>query len=236
MRQIILDTETTGLSAEAGHRIIEIGCVELINRKITGKTYHQYINPQRELEEAAIKVHGITQQFLEDKPLFTEISLQFIEFVEGAEIIIHNAPFDTSFINSEFSRLENNTTLIEEISTITDTLVMARKLFPGQRNSLDALCKRFKVDNSNREWHGALLDSELLAKVYIHMTAGQADMFSTPSEEFADNVAVTAETAAESKNDVLQARVTAEESGLHQAFLKKIHEKSGSCFWLNNEK
>ncbi len=173
MRQIILDTETTGLSPKDGHRIIEIGCVEMIDRRLTGNNYHEYINPQREVEAEAIEVHGITNEFLSDKPIFGDIMNAFIDFISGAELIIHNAPFDVGFINHEFKLMDDSTPLVESICTICDTLKMARDKYPGRKNSLDALCKRFEIDNSHRELHGALLDSEILADVYLRMTAGQ---------------------------------------------------------------
>ena len=173
MRQIILDTETTGIDPKQGHRIIEIGCVELLDRKLTHKHYHQYIQPEREVEEEAIGVHGITNEFLADKPKFAQVVDAFMQFVQGAELVIHNAPFDVGFINHELSLLKDNVWgKIEDHCKITDTLKMARKTYPGQRNSLDALCKRLGVDNSGRELHGALLDSEILADVYLMMTGG----------------------------------------------------------------
>ncbi len=177
MRQIILDIETTGVEALNGDKIIEIGAVVVIDRKITQEHYHQYIHPQREVPDDAIAIHGITNEFLQDKPIFSEVVQDFMQFVEGAELIIHNAPFDVGFINHELSQLSNNTWgKIEDHCKITDTLKMARKAFPGQRNSLDALCKRFGIDNSHRTLHGALLDSEILADVYLTMTGGQTDL------------------------------------------------------------
>ena len=173
MRQIVLDTETTGLEVSQGHRIIEIGCVELVNRRLTGKHYHQYINPQREIDQGAIEVHGITNEFLADKPVFDRIARDFFEFVAGAELIIHNAPFDVGFINSEFDRLEAGLGPLDQACGVIDTLVMARGKHPGQRNNLDALCQRYGVDNSQRDLHGALLDAEILADVYLAMTGGQ---------------------------------------------------------------
>ena len=176
MRQIVLDTETTGLDASQGHRIIEIGCVELVNRKLTGNHYHQYINPHREIDQGAIEVHGITNDFLADKPAFELIAATFIDFVQGAELVIHNAPFDIGFLNAELQRVLGADTRVEDICTVTDTLVMARAKHPGQRNSLDALCQRYTVDNSQRDLHGALLDAEILADVYLAMTGGQTTL------------------------------------------------------------
>lgn len=173
MRQIVLDTETTGLEASRGHRIIEIGCVELVDRKLTGNHYHQYINPQRDIDQGAIEVHGITSEFLADKPLFEKIAREFYEFVEGAELVIHNAPFDIGFLNAELDRLGGDYRDLGEVCTVVDTLLMARAKHPGQRNNLDALCTRYMVDNSQRDLHGALLDAEILADVYLTMTGGQ---------------------------------------------------------------
>lgn len=172
-RQIILDTETTGLETRDGHRIIEIGCVELVNRRLTGNHYHQYIQPERDIDESAIEVHGITDEFLADKPVFATIAAEFLDFIKGAELVIHNAPFDVGFINYEFSLLGSQWGKVLDHCTVLDTLDMARKMHPGQRNSLDALCKRYDIDNSSRTLHGALLDSEILADVYLAMTGGQ---------------------------------------------------------------
>jgi len=184
MRQIVLDTETTGLSAETGDRIIEIGCVELFNRKLTGRNLHFYINPERDSDEGALKVHGISNEFLRDKPKFAAIATELLDYLRDAELIIHNAPFDIGFLNKELERLG-----LEKIGTyisgVIDSLVMAKELFPGKRNSLDALCSRLEVDNSGRTLHGALLDAELLADVYINMTRGQNTLVidAAPSED-----------------------------------------------------
>ena len=172
MRQIVLDTETTGLSAENGDRIIEIGCVELFNRKLTGNNLHFYVNPERDSHEDALKVHGISNEFLRDKPKFGQIVDELLEYLRDAELIIHNAPFDISFLNKELDRL-GRPPLKTVIGQVTDSLVMAKEMFPGKRNGLDALCDRLEVDNSGRTLHGALLDAELLADVYINMTRGQ---------------------------------------------------------------
>ena len=173
MRQIVLDTETTGLEVSQGHRIIEIGCVELVNRRLTGNHYHQYIKPEREIDQGAIEVHGITSEFLDDKPVFARIAADFIEFIAGAELIIHNAPFDLGFLDAELQRMPQAQAVIKDLCTVIDTLVMARAKHPGQRNNLDALCQRYHVDNSQRDLHGALLDAEILADVYLAMTGGQ---------------------------------------------------------------
>jgi DNA polymerase-3 subunit epsilon len=172
MRQIFLDTETTGLYAENGDRVIEIGCVELLNRKLTGNNLHLYLNPGRDSHEEALKVHGLTSEFLADKPRFEEVAQQLLTFLDGAHVLIHNAPFDMGFLNMELKRA-GHADLKAVVSSVTDTLLMAKEMFPGKRNSLDALCDRLEVDNSGRTLHGALLDAELLADVYINLTRGQ---------------------------------------------------------------
>ncbi len=173
MRQIVLDTETTGLDPQEGHRIIEIGCVELIDRRLTRHNFHQYIQPDREIDAGAAAVHGITSAFLADKPRFAEVADAFLRYIEGAELIIHNAPFDLGFLDHEFGRWRPGMSKIADLCEVTDTLAMARRLHPGQRNGLDALCKRYTIDNSHRDLHGALLDAEILADVYLAMTGGQ---------------------------------------------------------------
>lgn len=173
VRQVVLDTETTGIGE--GHRIIEIGCLELIDRKLTGRQFHQYINPQRLVDPEAMAVHGITDEFLSDKPLFSAIAQDFIEFISGAQLVIHNAPFDVGFMDREFALIPGFPKT-RDICTVLDTLVLARGIHPGQRNSLDALCRRYGIDNSHRELHGALLDSEILAEVYLFMTGGQTNL------------------------------------------------------------
>ncbi len=173
MRQVVLDTETTGIDPAKGHRIIEIGCVELINRKLTGNHFHVYINPERVVEQEAIEVHGITNDFLTDKPVFAQVVHDFIEFIKGSQLVIHNAPFDVGFMDAEFSRIRPAVGLTNDFCSVLDTLQLAREMRPGQRNSLDALCRAYDVDNSARELHGALLDAEILADVYLAMTGGQ---------------------------------------------------------------
>lgn len=232
MRQIFLDTETTGLQPEAGHRIIEIGCLEMVNRKFTGKRYHQYINPENEVEEGALAVHGITNQFLQDKPIFSAILEEFMNFISGAEIIIHNAPFDVGFINHELKLAKSKWKTLDRHCRIVDTLVMARQLHAGQRNSLDALCKRYGIDNSQRDLHGALVDANLLGQVYLAMTGGQGSLF--------DEQLVPVENKMDASLDVvIQKAVTrnlrvipanAEELNLHEEKLKKMAEK-GKCVW-----
>jgi DNA polymerase-3 subunit epsilon len=229
MRQIILDTETTGLETSNGHRIIEIGCVEMVDRRLSGKHYHQYINPQRDIDDGALEVHGISREFLEDKPVFSEVAEDFIDFIDGAELIIHNAPFDVGFLEHEMSLLGREDRLLDH-ATVLDTLVLARDLHPGQRNSLDALCKRYEVDNSSRTLHGALLDAEILADVYLAMTGGQTDLglsfqSAEPSgQEHGDHVI--------SERPALQV-LTANPPELtaHEARLKAIQESSGHCLW-----
>lgn len=173
MRQVVLDTETTGLEVEQQHRIIEIGCVELFNRRLTGRTYHQYLNPERDIDEGAQQVHGLTREKLARAPTFSQVHPQFLEFVRDAELIIHNAPFDVAFLNAELARMES-VHRVNDLCKVLDSLVLARQMHPGQRNNLDALCKRYSVDNSHRDYHGALLDARILAEVYLAMTGGQA--------------------------------------------------------------
>ena len=182
MRQLVLDTETTGLEVGLGHRIIEIGCVELVNRRLTGRNFHKYINPEREIDDGAQEVHGITQEFLADKPRFKDIWEEFWEFLQGDELIIHNAPFDIAFLNHEFGLLGLGLPPIEDQNSVIDSLVLAREKHPGQRNSLDALCRRYSIDNSQRVLHGALLDAEILSDVYLLLTGGQSGLF-----DFADD-------------------------------------------------
>ena len=176
MRQVVLDTQTTGLEIEAGHRVIEIGCVEIVGRKLTRRHYHQYINPERDIDDGALEVHGITRQFLDDKPRFAEVWEAFLEFVDGSELVIHNAGFDVAFLNQEMKLLSPSLGTLTDYCTVVDSLELARNKHPGQKNNLDALCKRYNVDNSQRELHGALLDAEILADVYLMMTGGQVSV------------------------------------------------------------
>jgi DNA polymerase-3 subunit epsilon len=175
MRQVVLDTETTGLEVEQQHRVIEIGCVELLNRRLTGRRYHQYLNPQRDIDQGAQQVHGLTRERLAKEPTFSQVHPEFLEFIRDAELIIHNAPFDVAFLNAELARAQL-AHRIDGLCRVLDTLVLARQMHPGQRNNLDALCKRYSVDNSNRDYHGALLDARILAEVYLAMTGGQANL------------------------------------------------------------
>jgi len=229
MRQVVLDTETTGLEPKQGHRIIEIGCVEVIDRKLTGNHYHQYINPQREIDSGAIEVHGITNEFLVDKPVFKDIAAEFLEFVKGAELVIHNAPFDVGFINHEFAMLAGNYGKIEESCGILDTLAMARKKHPGQRNSLDALCKRYGIDNSMRDLHGALLDSEILADVYLIMTGGQT-MLSLGGDSGEGDVTKTKRLSA-GRAALKVIRASELELADHEKRLDAIGKKSDDIIW-----
>ena len=174
MRQIVLDTETTGLEPAQGHRVIEIGCLEILNRRVSGNTYHVYLNPDRDIDAGAVQVHGLTREFLSDKPRFADIAEEFLAFVRDAELVIHNAPFDVGFLNAELERLKNGP--VTRYCGVTDTLKLAKQLHPGQKNNLDALCKRYAVDNSGRAFHGALLDAQLLAEVYLAMTRGQESL------------------------------------------------------------
>jgi DNA polymerase-3 subunit epsilon len=176
VRQIVLDTETTGLEVDRNHRIIEIGCVELLNRRLTGRTFHQYLNPERDIDAGAQAVHGLSPERLATEPKFAEVAPRLLEFLQGAELVIHNAPFDVGFLNAEFRRMGDAASDIAAICSVLDTLTLARKMHPGQRNNLDALCKRYGVDNSERELHGALLDARILADVYLAMTGGQAKL------------------------------------------------------------
>jgi DNA polymerase-3 subunit epsilon len=232
MRQVVLDTETTGIGAEKGHRIIEIGCVELIDRKLTGRHYHQYVNPQRSSDEEAVGVHGITDEFLADKPVFAQVAQAFYEFIEGAELVIHNAPFDIGFMDAEFRRL--NMPMTNTYCTVLDTLVMARDMRPGQRNSLDALCKSYGIDNSHRELHGALLDAEILSDVYLMMTGGQTDlMFSAETAESAKELArAKLEQLANVNAETLSVvRATSDELSAHEEIMDILDKKSEGAIW-----
>ncbi|AEG31333.1 DNA polymerase III subunit epsilon [Thiomicrospira cyclica] len=230
MRQIILDTETTGIDPKKGHRIIEIGAVEVIDRRVTGSYYHQYIHPEREVEKEAINVHGITNEFLKDKPVFSAIVDEFMAFVTGAELIIHNAPFDVGFINHELNLLKPNTRgIIEDYCKITDTLKMARRMYPGQRASLDALCKRLMVDNSNRTLHGALLDAEILADVYLLMTGGQVSLSLKNQQDAASAAAQTRLTnPAEAQTQLRIITPSDEELAAHRDYLTQLAKETNT--------
>lgn len=239
-RQVILDTETTGISTAEDHRIIEIGCVEMVNRRLTGQTFHQYINPHREIDAGAIEVHGITNEFLADKPSFEDIAEDFLQFIEGAELIIHNAPFDVGFIDHELKKLSGEKRRVNTLCTVLDTLKMARDKHPGQKNNLDALCKRYDVDNSNRELHGALLDAEILADVYLAMTGGQVSMLLAANEEETATSTTSGSEAEEviatvKSRNLKVIRASEEELAAHEAMLEKVQKSSGGeCVWLKS--
>ena len=238
MRQIVLDTETTGLEPRLGHRIIEIGCVEVIDRRVTGNRYHQYINPEREIDEGAQEVHGISTAFLSDKPLFKDIVDDFLNFIRGAELVIHNAPFDVGFIDHELNQLNQQNNHMDNICTVLDTLVLARKMHPGQKNNLDALCKRYDIDNSQRDLHGALLDAEILAETYLAMTGGQTMLsLSGNSDSLSDDTNISTPRMVDSSFGELRViRASEEEIISHNERLASINEmSSGECVWLKNE-
>ena len=234
-RQIVLDTETTGLSTAEDHRIIEIGAVEIINRRLTGETYQQYINPERESDAGALEVHGITNEFLSDKPKFAAIADDFLDFIEGAELIIHNAAFDIGFLDHELSKLKKEKRRIKGISTVLDTLKLARDKHPGQKNNLDALCRRYDVDNSNRELHGALLDSEILADVYLAMTGGQTHLLLMAEDETSKKND-SAEIEIKQRGPLRVIKAANDELEAHEKTLKRIDEASGGqCLWWMNK-
>ncbi len=223
MRQIVLDTETTGLEVEAGHRIIEIGAIELIDRRMTENCFHEYINPQRSIDEGAQQVHGISSEFLADKPVFGDLEDAFLDFVKGAELVIHNATFDLAFLNKELSLGSADPVRMEEICGVLDTLSLARSKYPGQRNNLDALCHRLGVDNSNREQHGALLDAELLAEVYLHLSGGQGKLVLDAGH----SKARTQQQKLAPKSQQLRVILPSEtEQAEHNAFLDELNESS----------
>ncbi len=233
MRQIILDTETTGLSPEEGHRIIEIGCVEMIDRKLTGRYFHHYINPGRKVDEGAFAVHGISDAFLADKPAFHVLAQEFMDFVTGAELVIHNAPFDIGFINHELRLLNRHFKPITEYCSVLDTLQLARKKHAGQKNSLDALCKRYFVDNAKRDLHGALLDSNLLAQVYLAMTGGQGSFFDAVTEQSIDATSQQMATEMGIVSTVYRIPVlkaNSEELQAHGEYMDMLAKK-GKCLW-----
>jgi DNA polymerase-3 subunit epsilon len=225
-KQVVLDTETTGLSPEQGHRVIEIGCIELIDRRPSGRVFHYYLNPQREVEDAAFKVHGLSNAFLADKPLFADIHQDLLSFIQDAELIIHNAAFDLGFLNAEFSRIDKRLK-IENVATVTDSLELARAKHPGLRNSLDALCKRYQIDASDRVYHGALLDAQLLADVYLAMTSGQKKM------DFFDAKPNSAMTTKFAKLKSISPIVMANSSELeaHQNYINMMRTQADLVIW-----
>ncbi len=229
MRQIVLDTETTGLSWEKGNRVVEIGCVELFERRPTGRTFHTYLNPECEFEPGAQEVTGLTLEFLADKPKFADVAEEFLAFIDGAELVIHNAAFDVGFLDAELARLGAQFGRIRERAGVEDSLELARQRYPGQRNSLDALCKRLGVDNSHRQLHGALLDAQLLAEAYLALTAGQSEI------GFESLSASVSQTVVERRFEISgpRPRVHVDEADLaaHEARLAKLRGKSGRCVW-----
>ncbi len=231
MRQIILDTETTGLEHTEGHRIIEIGCVELINRRITSNTFHKYLQPDRQIDQAAIEVHGISNESLQDKPRFADIMHDFINYIDGAELVIHNAPFDVGFLNAELQRAVYPKQL-EEHCMVLDTLALARKTYPGQRNSLDALCKRLDISNAHRTLHGALLDSEILADVYLRMTGGQTDLMLESDAASGDMFSATNQGCAKVRDRLKVIRANDAELLEHDKWMEKLAAESDKgCVW-----
>lgn len=232
MRQIVLDTETTGLEVTQGHRIIEIGCVEVVNRRLTGKHYHQYINPERAVDEGAFEVHGISDEFLADKPVFAQVAQAFLDFVADAELVIHNASFDLGFLNDELKRWNSSVAPLEKSCRVVDSLVMARQKHPGQRNNLDALCTRYGVDNAQRELHGALLDAEILADVYLAMTGGQTSLSLAMDEHGSAAGGGEAIRRVSAERPPLKI-ITASEAELkaHAELLATIEKTAGKVLW-----
>ncbi len=236
MRQIILDTETTGLEPKQGHRIIEIGCIELINRRKTERNFHQYLNPERDIEDGAFNIHGLSNEFLSDKSRFADIAQEFIDFIRDGELIIHNAPFDVGFINAELKLLGKKWGKIEDYCTVFDTLLLAREKHPGQKNNLDALCKRYEVDNSQRDLHGALLDAQILLDVYLKMTGGQTDL-TFHSVATSHGVKGKSEQYINNKHKKLVViEPTENELAEHRMLLESIKDKNkGKCIWIETE-
>lgn len=234
MRQIVLDTETTGLSPSEGHRIIEIGCVELVNRRLSGSHYHQYLQPDREIDAGAIEVHGITNEFLSDKPRFADLAADFLDYIKGAELIIHNAPFDVGFLDHELAKLGKKWGALADYCTVLDTLALARRMHPGQKNNLDALCKRYSIDNSHRDLHGALLDAEILADVYLMMTGGQTSLSLGAGDDRRED-RVRGESVRRLPDDrpaLKVLRASEEEVRRHEQRLAAIRKASGGvCRW-----
>ena len=228
MRQIALDTETTGINTADGHRVIEIGCVEIENRRITGREYHCYLNPEREIDEGAAKVHGLTLDKLRDKPLFQDVAEEFLDFIRDSELVIHNAKFDVGFLDSELSIIKHDLRSIEKHALVLDTLALAREMHPGKKNSLDALCNRYMVDRSMRQVHGALIDADLLAKVYLAMTGGQ-DTFDLEEISNNDLLAKEVNVSKEQLSQIFR-QANADEIQAHEEFLDKM-SKDKSCLW-----
>ena len=231
MRQVVLDTETTGLEWQKGNRVVEIGCVELVERRPSGRTFHQYLHPDRAFEQGAQEVTGLTLEFLADKPRFPEVVDEFLAFIDGAELIIHNAAFDIGFLDAELARLDGYGKLLDRC-TVEDTLLMARQRFPGQRNSLDALCKRLGVDNTQRQLHGALLDAQILMDVYLALTSGQSEIGFDSDAAPQAAAAVIFEVDAGAAAPRPRVRVSAEEAEAHAARLAGLAKKAGQAVWL----
>ena len=235
MRQIVLDTETTGLEPDEGHRIVELGCVELTDRRLTERTFHQYLSPDRDIDEGALEIHGISNEFLKGKPRFGEVAQDFVDFVRGAELVIHNAPFDVAFLNAELRRLDEAWGRIEDYCDVLDTLTLARELHPGQRNSLDALCKRYEVDNTGRDFHGALLDAELLADVYLAMTGGQTALRFDETIDSSFDADIGAGVADSARAPLRVILPTDDEQAAHAERLAAIDQLSeGKCIGLDS--
>jgi DNA polymerase-3 subunit epsilon len=236
MRQIILDTETTGLEPSQGHRIIEIGCVEMVNRRLTGRTFHRYLNPDREIDDGAIEVHGITNEMLKDKPRFPDVVDDLLEFIDGAELVIHNAPFDVGFLNHELT-LCGRDQKVGALCSVLDTLKLAREMHPGQKNNLDALCKRYAIDNSHRTLHGALLDAEILADLYLAMTGGQTALsLGSASNNASFNSGSEVRRLDGNRQPLKVVAASAEEAAAHEARLAAIDKASGgNCVWKKLE-
>ena len=226
MRQIILDTETTGLEPELGHRIIEIGCIEVVNRRRTGRVFHRYLRPDREIDPGALQVHGLTAEFLAGQPRFTDVAAEWIEFVRGAELVIHNAPFDVAFLDAELARLPEPPGRVGDLCQVLDTLALARGMHPGQRNGLDALCKRYSVDNSHRDLHGALLDADLLLEVYLAMTGGQGAL-TLDEGSAATERRVAAKKAKRPRGTLIVVRASEAELQAHEQRLAALDKSSG---------
>ncbi|WP_425362544.1 DNA polymerase III subunit epsilon [Candidatus Tisiphia endosymbiont of Hybos culiciformis] len=222
LREVILDTETTGLDPKSGHRIVEIGAIEMVNKVLTGKQFHFYINPQRDMPTEAYRIHGISGEFLKDKPLFAEIAEEFLAFISSSQLVIHNATFDIKFINYELSLLKRPYTEFLELSNTIDTLALARKMFPGMKANLDALCKRYKIDNTSRKLHGALKDAALLAEVYVELTGGRQISFNINSKKVQKTGELSVRTTMANKNDIVVIKPTKEELQKHKEFLSKI--------------
>ena len=238
LRQVVLDTETTGIDFKSGHRVIEIGCIEIINRKFTGSEYQTYLNPDRDIDEGAAKIHGLTLDFLKDKPRFVDIAEEFLEFIQGSELLIHNAEFDVGFLNNELKLIPGKGLLVEDITEkITDTLQIAREKHPGQRNSLDALVQRYEVEGYDREYHGALLDSKILGDVFLAMTGGQSDILfeNTANISRKDKLVKEEKSSSYKKNTSLLTKLSKEEDRENLDYLKKMKEETGvNPIWLKS--